>query len=508
MNTNRIDCDYLKNRVMSAEQAAKFVESGMTVAFSGFSTGLPKVVPFEIAKLDVKNLTLLCGAALGPETFKAITDAGVLRGYVGFQFDPSLKNLINNGNIDYIDCHLGHFARKIRNGDYGKIDLSIIECAKINADGSIVPSMSIGMVNVLFECSEKIILELNSHIPLDIEGFHDVCGADAKAVEAVMERVGEPYYRCDTGKIAAIVETEEEELSHIFVPINEVYENMARNMVDCLGKEISEGRIIPEFNLQVGMGGVANSVLSCLHKGNYKNLKMYTEVFSDPALKLLEEGLITEVSTTCLDLSKEGIEKIFSNPAFYRDRIVIRSLERSNGAQSIQNMNVVSMNTAVEVDIYGNVNSTNVMGSNMIFGIGGSNDFARNAKLTVFLTPSTAKDGKISCIVPMVSHVDSSEHDTDIIVTEYGYADLRGLSPKKRAALLIEKCAHPDYRQQLRDYYNGAVKICDYSHTPHNLFEAFSMHRQYIEEGTMKAKVVSMHRQHICKGKMVQVETQ
>lgn len=487
MKNNRMNCDTLKGRVMSAEEASKFVESNMTVGFSGFSTGLPKVVPFEIAKRGVKNLTLLCGAALGPETFKALTEAETIGNFAGFQFDPSLKKLINSGKIDYIDGHLGHFSRKIRNGDFGKIDVSVIECTKINADGSIVPSMSLGMVNALFECSEKVILELNSNIPLGIEGFHDVCGADAKAVERVMERVGEPYYRCDLSKIVAIVETAEDELAFSFRPINELYQSMAENTVKCLNGEIAAGKINPEFTMQVGMGGVANSVLTCLRKGNYKNLKMYTEVFSDSALRYVEDGLVTEVSTTCFDLSKENIEKVFSNLDFYRERIVMRPLERSNGAQSIQNMNVVSMNTAVEVDIYGNVNSTNVMGSNMIFGIGGSNDFARNAKLTVFITPSTAKDDNISCIVPMVSHVDSSEHDTDIIVTEYGYADLRGLSPKKRAVRLIENCAHPDYKQQLWDYYNGALKLCSSSQTPHNLAEAHTMYRRYMQTGTMKA---------------------
>ena len=98
------------------------------------------------------------------------------------------------------------------------------------------------------------------------------------------------------------------------------------------------------------------------------------------------------------------------------------------------------MNSMIEADIYGNINSTHLMGSSMMNGIGGSGDFARNGYLSFFVTPSVAKDGKISCIVPMCSHVDHTEHDTQIIVTEQGLADLRGLAPRQRAKVMIEKC--------------------------------------------------------------------
>jgi succinyl-CoA:acetate CoA-transferase len=87
------------------------------------------------------------------------------------------------------------------------------------------------------------------------------------------------------------------------------------------------------------------------------------------------------------------------------------------------------MNGMIEADIYGNVNSTYVAGIRVTNGIGGSGDFARNGYLSVFMSPSIAKVGVISGIVPMVSHVDHTEHDTMVIVTEQGLADLRGLSP-------------------------------------------------------------------------------
>ena len=143
------------------------------------------------------------------------------------------------------------------------------------------------------------------------------------------------------------------------------------------------------------------------------------------------------------------------------------------------------MNTAIECDIYGNVNSTHIMGTKMMNGIGGSGDFARNAYLTVFFTVSTAKDGKISSIVPMCSHIDHTEHDVDIIVTEQGLADLRGLSPRKRALAIIENCAHPDYKPMLLDYYNRALEKTKNAHTPHILEEALSWHERFQATGTM-----------------------
>jgi succinyl-CoA:acetate CoA-transferase len=104
------------------------------------------------------------------------------------------------------------------------------------------------------------------------------------------------------------------------------------------------------------------------------------------------------------------------------------------------------------------------------------------------MTPSTAKGGTISCIVPMVSHVDHTEHDVQILVTEQGLADLRGLSPKQRAELVIERCAHPDYRPMLRDYVARARAGAKGVHTPHLLGEALSWHVRWLETGDMRPR--------------------
>ncbi|HAJ11591.1 MAG TPA: propionyl-CoA--succinate CoA transferase, partial [Comamonadaceae bacterium] len=195
-------------------------------------------------------------------------------------------------------------------------------------------------------------------------------------------------------------------------------------------------------------------------------------------------------SATALSLSPEGIRDFMDNLDFYRERIVLRPQEISNHPEIIRRLGLIAMNGMIEADIYGNVNSTHLMGTRIMNGIGGSGDFARNAYLSIFMTGSVAKGGSISCIVPMVSHVDHTEHDVQIIVTEQGLADLRGLAPRERARLVIERCAHPDYRDALNDYLSRAESLGRSGraglHTPHLLDEALSWHARFEQQGDMR----------------------
>ncbi|HPW84507.1 MAG TPA: acetyl-CoA hydrolase/transferase C-terminal domain-containing protein, partial [Rhodoferax sp.] len=224
-----------------------------------------------------------------------------------------------------------------------------------------------------------------------------------------------------------------------------------------------------------------------LNKGPFENMTAYTEVLQDGMLDMLRSGKLAMASATALSFSPAALADFNANIDFYRERIVLRPQEVSNHPELIRRLGLIAMNAMIEADIYGNVNSTHVMGSSIMNGIGGSGDFARNAYLSFFMTPSTAKNGAISCIVPMVSHTDHTEHDVEIIVTEQGLADLRGLSPTQRARLVIEKCAHPDYQPALRDYFERALRDAPGKHTPHLLNEALSWHARCVETGRMLA---------------------
>lgn len=483
----RIKCPTLRARVMSAQEAASFVKSGMTVATSGFGTGYPKAIPTAMAEAGTADhLTYLNGAARGEMHAGALVNAGLIERGFGFQYNDDMRNAINEGRVKYSDVHLGQFIDKIRRGTYGHVDIAIVECSKIREDGGLVPTMSAGTTEAIVELADLVLVEINRDLPVTIEGFHDFALPAGAVIEHPAQRLGVDYIKCDPDKIAGIVFTDIPDTDLYYPEVTELYDKLSANVITVLNKEVANGGIPEKFTLQSGMGVVANLVLVGLVGQSFKGLKMYTEVVSDQALFAIKEGIFDEVTSTTLDITPIGFEDLYRNLEFFKKHLVLRPLNITNGASQIIAQDLVSMNTAWEADIYGNVNSSHAMGVQLINGLGGSNDFARNAKLTIFTTPSTAKHNAISRIMPMVSHVDSTEHDVDIIVTEQGFADLRGLSPKERAAVIIENCAHPDYRKQLWDYFNGAVELCGPCQTPHDLRKSLSWYQRYLETGTMK----------------------
>lgn len=483
----RILLPELLDIVMSAEEAASMIKSGMTICTSGFGTGYPKAIPTALAESKhAKNLTLVNGAARGERHLGAMAHAGILKKFNGFLYNEGARNEVNAGNFEFSDLHLGQMISKIKNGVYGKVEYAIIECCKIREDGSIVPTLSAGTAEAIANLAEKILIEVNLSIPAEVEGFHDFGVDPFTIIKSPADRLGVPYIKIDTSKIAGIVITDIPDTDLFYPEIAPIYNQIADQVVSLLDKEIEAGRLPEQFTFQSGMGVVANCVMVGLMNKGYKGLKMYTEVLSDQALYAIKEGIISEATTTTLDITPLFFDDVFDNLEFYKKHLVLRPLDLTNGATQIISNELVSMNTAWEVDIYGNVNSSHAMGTQMINGLGGSNDYSRNSKISIFTTPSTAKRGLISCIVPMVPHVDSTEHDVDVIATEWGYADLRGKSPKERAMAIIDNCAHPDYRVALHEYFDGAVALCGPCQTPHDLSKSLSWHQKYLETGSMK----------------------
>jgi acetyl-CoA hydrolase len=208
---------------------------------------------------------------------------------------------------------------------------------------------------------------------------------------------------------------------------------------------------------------------------------MYTEVFQDACVELMEQGRLVGASSTALTITPDKLQRIYDDMDFFIPRIVLRPQEITNHPGIIRRLGLITMNTAIEVDVYGHANSTHVLGTQMMNGIGGSGDFTRNAYLSIYMTPSVQKGGRISSIVPMVTHVDHNEHSVQIVVTEQGLADLRGLGAMERARTIIENCAHPAYRGYLRGYIENAPL----GHERHDLLRCFEMHRNLIDTGAM-----------------------
>jgi succinyl-CoA:acetate CoA-transferase len=497
MMESRIRLKELRKKVMSAEEACKFFEDEMTVGASGFTpAGYPKAVPLalerEVGKRKI-GLNLMTGASTGDELDGSLARGGITVKRYPYQTNKDSRNKINEGLIEYSDIHLSHFPQWVRYGFLGKVDIALIEAIAITEDGNIIPSTSIGNSNVFVEKADKIIVEINTSQPLELEGVHDIYRPNNPPnrreipIYKTGDRIGTTYIPCDPKKIAGIVITDIKDSTNKLAPIDEVSQKMADNLMGFLDNEIKHHRVPSKLlPLQSGVGSVANAVLNGLCDSKFEKIDVYSEVLQDSVINLIDCGKINMASATSLTLSEEKLDYFYKNINKYKDKIILRPQEISNNPEVIRRLGVIGVNTAIEVDIYGNVNSSNIMGSRMMNGIGGSGDFARNSYISVFVTQSTANNGNISCIVPMVSHVDHTEHDVQVIVTEVGVADLRGLSPKERARVIIENCTSGEYKDMLKDYFLMSLEINKYKHTPHNLEEALSWHRRFLETGSMK----------------------
>lgn len=493
----------LESKIVSADVAAAHIQHGDRVGMSGFTgAGYPKEVPGALAaraqaahaRGEEFSIDLWTGASTAPELDGVLAAADAVHKRLPFQSDPALRAAVNSGKVEYIDTHLSHSAQQAWFGFYGTLDVAVIEVAAILPNGLLVPGSSVGNNKTWLDLADKVILEVNGWHPRAYEGFHDVYygtrlpphRTPLQLLDA-MQRIGDPYLRVDPNKVVAVVETNAPDRNLPFKPADESSRAMADHVVDFLRHEIDRGRL-PEnlLPLQSGVGNVANAVMANLATSEFENLTAYTEVIQDGMLDLIDSGKLTAVSATSFSLSAEHAERFNENIESYKGRILLRPQEISNHPELIRRLGVIAINGMVEADIYGNVNSTHVVGSSIINGIGGSGDFARNAYLNFFVSPSRAKGGSISSIVPFVSHIDHTEHDTQILVTEQGLADLRALSPQARAQKIIEHCAHPDYAERLQDYFDRAVAASPKGqHTPHLLAEALSWHQNFQQHGQM-----------------------
>jgi succinyl-CoA:acetate CoA-transferase len=500
-NLERIRHEGLHDRVIRPEEAASWIQDGMTLGLSGFTrAGDVKAVPFalvERAKTESFKVNVYTGASLGSDVDKLFAEAGILGKRLPFQADPTMRKGINNGDFMFVDQHLSHTAEMIRAGVMEPIDFAILEAVSIAEDGMIIPTTSIGNSLSFAQNAKNIIVEINLAQSTELEGLHDLYEpgkqGDREPIPLAKadDRIGSTGIKVDAGKIKGIVFTNQQDSPSTIVAPDEETKIMAEHLLNFLRTEIEAGRLTEKLApLQSGIGSVANAVLHGMLYSEFENLEVYSEVLQDAVFELMDAGKVRFASCCSITLSDSKMKEVFSNFEKYRDRLIMRPQEISNHPEIIRRLGLISINTALELDIYGNVNSTHVLGTKMMNGIGGSGDFARNARLAIFVTKSIAKDGKISSIVPFVSHVDHTEHDVDVIVTEQGYADLRGLAPRERVGKIIDNCAHPMYREQLREYCQEA--LARGGQTPHVLEKALSWHVNFAKNGTMQGELAEV----------------
>ncbi len=502
MTTSRIAAAALRSRIMSAEDAAALITSGSTVGMSGFTgSGYPKAVPLALAaRIEAEHaagrafrVRVWTGASTGPELDGALAKADGIEFRLPYNSDPLAREKINRGEMEYFDMHLSQVAPMAWQGFLGPLDTAVIEVTGVREDGSLIPSSSVGNNKTWLDRASKVILEVNRWQNAALEGMHDIyygtrLPPDRVPIPLVRpdDRIGQSYLACDPDKIVAIVETDAPDRNLPFAAPDESAQAIAGHLMEFFRHEVAIGRLPASLlPIQSGVGNIANAVLTGLVDSPFEDLTAYTEVIQDGMLDLLDAGKLRMASATAFSLSPEAAARINANMGAYRSRMILRPQEISNHPELIRRLGCIAMNGLIEADIYGNVNSTHVMGSRIQNGIGGSGDFARNAYVSIFMTPSTAKGGRISAIVPQAAHVDHIAQDVQVIVTEQGLADLRGLSPKQRAKLIIERCAHPSYRPMLEDYYARARAGSYGQQLPSLPGEALSWHQRFIETGSM-----------------------
>ncbi|MCF8068189.1 MAG: succinate CoA transferase [Desulfobacterales bacterium] len=485
-------------RILTATEAAGYVKNGDTIAFSGFTAaGAAKAVPAALAEraLEEKEagrqfrIKVLSGASTNKYIDQDLVDAGAVAWRAPYQSSKSLRDKINSQETEYVDMHLSYLPQAVKNGFFGKINLAVVEATEITPDGRVYLSTSIGASPTFLDRAEKVIIEINSaqsprlREVADIRIMPSPPRRDPIYIYDPLTRVGWPYCVVDPDKVLGIVNTAETDSIAAFTLPDDICRKIAGHVVEFFLNEMRSGRIPEGFlPLQAGVGNIANAVI--LAMGEHPDIprfQMYSEVFQDAMVNLMEDGKLLGASATSLTVTPAMLKKITDNMDFFASRIVLRPQELSNHPGVIRRLCVIGMNTAIEMDIYGNINSSHIYGSNIMNGIGGSGDFTRNAYFSVYMTPSIAKGGKISSVVPMCPHIDNNEHSVQVVVTEQGLADLRGLGPMQRAKRIIDKCAHPLYRPYLEKYIAESKP----GHIRHDLSKCFELHRNLIEYGTM-----------------------
>jgi len=510
---SRVRRKSLLSKVCKAEDTIQHFKAGQNLLWSGFTpAGYPKEVPIALAEHVEKNnlqgkmkFNLFIGASVGAETEDRWATLDMIDRRWPYQTGKNIAAGINAGRIRMGDKHLGLFAQDAGYGFYtenGRYDIGIVEVSAITEDCGLALTTSCGIVAEALHLCDKIIIEVNTGQP-SFEGIHDILMQNKPPrrqpflITEAHTRMGTPYVPCDPEKIIAIVESKRRDKGRAFAEMDDTSEAIAGHIMEFFSHEVKRGRL-PEnlLPLQSGVGSIANAVVGGLAKGPFGNLSVYTEVLQDTMLDFFDSGKLNYASACSLSLSESpGFPRFFDNWDKYFGKCVLRPLSISNAPEPIRRLGVIAMNTPVEFDIYAHANSTLVGGTRMINGLGGSGDFLRNGFLKIMHSPSVRPSKTdptgITCVVPKAPHIDHTEHDLDVLVTEQGLADLRGLAPKDRAKVIIEKCAHPDYKPILTDYFEMAKKETlakGIGHEPQLFDRAFKMQLNLAENGTMKIK--------------------
>ncbi len=492
---NRIESIALRERIATAEEAAAFITNGMTVAVGGYtSSGYPKAIAAELVKRkqsgEELQIRLLSGANVGPlDTL--LGGAGIISWRAPMIESKVLAKQVNAGEVQYVEQQMNKMPGLLAKGAFGQIDVAIVEALRITKEGYLVPTSSVGALPQLLQQAKHIIVELNTVQPTVFDGLHDIYIPESWPnrqpipLSSVNQRIGTPYIAIDPGKIRYIVASEIADSAAAPSESKPQTLEAADRLVAFLeyeSKRFYHGALPP---VQTGFGNLASEIVKGLGRSHFKELQFFCGGLQEANMRLIAEGKVKAASAGSIQMTKEVTRLLQDEADCFRKSLVLRNIDMTNSGETVHRLGIIALNSAVEMDIYGNVNSSHVAGNKVVNGLGGGANFAQNAGLSVLVLPAVNKGGAISTIVPMVSHQDISEHDIDVVVTEFGVADLRGKDDLERARAIIANCAAPDYRQMLQDYLERAIREVG-GHHPQNPWEAFDWHKRLQQTGSMK----------------------
>ncbi len=481
----------------SSEEAARFVKNGMALGIgTGSSNACPKTFFTALAK-ELKGrgkIKLFTGGPVPYEVDGLLVEADAYERRFGQFSDRLLIKAANDRTIPLIDTRTGVTPHQVRGGRFGRIDVAAIQATAITEEGYIIPTTSCLDSPTYTFLADNVIVEINTDIPGEIEGIHDIyipeVPPNRKPIPLTHagDRIGTPYIPVDPDKIVAIIESTVPDSLPPRPSADENSRKIAAHLLEFFTSEVKRGGLPANLlPLQFGIGNIPEALTTALCESPFFDIEIFTGAFGDGGLDLIDAGKVKVASASALYISGDGFNRFYGDVSRYKSYIVLRPVVMSDCPELVARLGSIAINGAIEVDIYGHANSTHILGSRIMSGVGGSCDFLWNAYLSILVLPSVTRRGAISCIVPMVTHVDHTEHSIDVIITEQGLADLRGLAPVERAETIINNCAHPNYKPLLKDYLQEAIKNKS-GHEPHILEKAFKLHLNYLQDGTMNSQ--------------------
>ena len=476
----------------TVEDASALITDSMHIAMSGYSgAGYPKAVVEALRERKIAgdnfSINLTTGANV-PWVDERLGSVGIIKKRSPMVAHKTLSSLVNKGEVNYIEQQMNRMPRLLRNNAFGPIDLLVVEALGFDENGYLIPTNSVGMIDYLIKAADKIIVEINSAQNEKLAKLHDIyIMKDPPFTQPIPlvrpnQRIGMKGIPFDHRKIVAIVDTDIPEISTQVYATNSTNKKITQNLFNFLELEYKKlnGFLPP---VQTGFGAIADSIITGFENTSFKDIQFFCGGIGESAMTLLESGKAKSLSTGGIGMN-EKVSNILSTLPKIENFLTIRNGAITNSSEIINRLSLIALNTGIEIDIYGNVNSSHISGSRVVNGIGGGANFAQNSGLSIVLIPSLTKGNAISNIVPMVSHQDINEHDVDIVITENGVADLRGLDDVQRANVIIKSCASPEYKDSLYSYLQRAIKLTG-GHHPQLPQEAFRWYQRLKDTGTM-----------------------